>query len=101
LASGVLPDVFRCGLIRTPSPRQRQASGIIKKTDICRRVGSFNALLNDLKATAHFSRAFGPLRSFPQKAAAGIVSPVHCTARPHWDLVALACRRRCSEFCLG
>jgi len=40
-------------------------------------------LNTDLKATAHFSRAFGPLRSFPQKAAAGIVSPEHCTARHH------------------
>jgi len=58
-------------------------------------------LLTDLKATTHISRAFGPLRSFPQKAAAGIFSPEHCKARPHWDQVALACRRRCGEFCLG
>jgi len=57
--------------------------------------------LTDLKATANFSRDFGPLRSFPQKAAAGIVSPEHCKARPHCDLVALACRHRCGEFCLG
>jgi len=43
-----------CRCFRTSLASQSQASGIIKKTDICRRIGSFNALLNGLKSNRAF-----------------------------------------------